>query len=179
MAQFSQDAPIFLVGFMAVGKTTWGARLARARNVPFVDLDDRVAALAGLSIPDIFRLRGEHAFRALEREALQAICGQPSPMVVATGGGTPCHFDSMQRMLDTGPTIYLALPEPLLAARLASETKRRPLLQGRRPTELQNYVTETLQARSPIYERAHLTMDARFCSEELLDMALRHLLHTP
>ena len=164
---------------MAVGKTSWGARLARARSVPFVDLDDRVATSAGLSIPDIFRLRGGQAFRTLEQEALRTICGNPSPMVVATGGGTPCHFDSMQRMLDTGPTIYLALPEPIIVARLARNSHQRPLLDGRNPNELQNYVTETLKARLPFYERAHLTIDARFCSADLLNMALQPLIATP
>ena len=44
-----------LVGFMASGKTTVGQRMGTLLGKPFIDLDQRVEALAGLSIPEIFR----------------------------------------------------------------------------------------------------------------------------
>ena len=55
---------VFLVGFMGSGKNTVGQELARRLGWDFVDLDARIEARERQSVPEIFRNRGETAFRA-------------------------------------------------------------------------------------------------------------------
>jgi shikimate kinase len=53
---------VFLVGFMASGKSCVGQELARRLNWDFVDLDARIESRERQSIPDIFRDRGRAGF---------------------------------------------------------------------------------------------------------------------
>ena len=58
---------IFLVGLMAVGKSTVGRQLAEALAMPFFDADHEVERRAGAEISWIFDVEGEQGFR--DREA--------------------------------------------------------------------------------------------------------------
>ena len=66
---------VILTGFMGTGKTTVGRLLARALGYDFVDTDALIEAQEGCTIADIFRQRGEEAFRALEAETGRALAG--------------------------------------------------------------------------------------------------------
>lgn len=77
---------IALVGFMGAGKTTVGRILAAKLGLPFHDTDAMVVAATGTEIEEIFRTRGEPAFRELEREAAYtALSGEDA--VISLGGG--------------------------------------------------------------------------------------------
>ena len=82
-----RDAPVFLVGFMGVGKTTVGHALATRLGWAFADTDAMVEQSAGRSIEEIFRESGEGRFREVEWDALRSLQGRKH-LVVATGGGT-------------------------------------------------------------------------------------------
>jgi dephospho-CoA kinase len=60
---------IYLVGFMACGKTTVGRELAARIDAPFFDLDELVEAAEKMSIKEIFAQRGEPYFRKRERSS--------------------------------------------------------------------------------------------------------------
>jgi len=62
---------VFLVGFMASGKTTLGAELARRLAWDFVDLDTAIESREGQTIVEIFRSGGEGEFRLIEGAALR------------------------------------------------------------------------------------------------------------
>ena len=62
---------LYLVGFMAVGKTTVGRALADELGWPFADIDAEIEANEGKTIAQIFDERGEFAFRDLETEAIR------------------------------------------------------------------------------------------------------------
>src|ERR1700681_758150 len=81
---------IYLVGFMASGKTTIGRMLADELGWSFADLDEDIEAAEGRAIADIFDSDGEEDFRKIERSAIQKRVnevGHGKPMVVALGGG--------------------------------------------------------------------------------------------
>jgi hypothetical protein len=81
---------LFLVGYMGTGKTTVGRSLAALLGWEFVDLDERIEAREGRSVPMIFREYGEGGFREREHLALRTLVGEISaerPAVVALGGG--------------------------------------------------------------------------------------------
>jgi shikimate kinase len=86
----SEEAPpptrIVLVGFMGAGKTSVGRKLATRLGWAFVDLDRRIEEQAGTSVPQLFRERGEPAFRELEQQAAESLA-DARDTVVAAGGG--------------------------------------------------------------------------------------------
>jgi shikimate kinase len=122
------DAPVFLIGFMASGKTTVGRLLAAALGFRFVDLDDRIVEAAGAPIPEIFARHGEAGFRARERDALRAAAGDRR-VVFATGGGAPCFGDNLATMRAAGRLVALEVSAEE-AVRRAGRGSGRPLLDG-------------------------------------------------
>src|SRR5437773_2639715 len=102
------DAPIFLVGFMATGKTTVGRILAARLGWRLVDLDEMITREAGQSVPRIFETEGEAGFRAREARALGAV-SRERQVVVAPGGGAACREDNLRTMLDAGRVVALAI----------------------------------------------------------------------
>lgn len=157
-----QGSIVFLTGFMASGKTRFGCILADALGVPFHDLDEVVEREQGKSISSIFRDDGEERFRMLEREALERLVasiratGSDTGAVVATGGGAACHADNMAWMNGQGVTVWLNPPLPVLLARLAAETGKRPLVSGLTGDALESAVRLRLEAREPFYRMARI-----------------------
>ncbi len=139
--------PIFLIGFMASGKTTVGRALAGRLGLPFVDLDAAIEEDARMSIPDIFAAEGEAGFRARETRALAAML--IGDRVVATGGGTPCTGDALARMRAAGPVVALTAPLSDLLGRVDDPSSRPLLAQPREQTET------LYAARLPVYRQAH------------------------
>lgn len=77
-----------LIGHRGSGKTTLGRRMAEARGVAFIDLDDVIESLEGRPAAALVA-EDERRFRLLEQETLLEIVGRTSPCVIATGGGCP------------------------------------------------------------------------------------------
>ncbi|MBF9238436.1 shikimate kinase [Hymenobacter sp. BT683] len=157
---------LFLIGMPGSGKTTLGRELAAHFGVPFLDLDAEIVARAGQVISAIFLQHGEAHFRQLEADTLRDISAQPGPMVLATGGGTPCFHDNLTVLNATGVTLWLDVPVPVLTARLAvaAEKKSRPLLATSGPTE--KWLRETLSTRTQFYQQAQLRCAADACNTE-------------
>ncbi len=81
------DRHLVLAGFMGAGKTTLGRDAAERLGRRFVDLDREIARQAGVAIAGLFASRGEAAFRVLERRAALEALREPTPAVIAFGGG--------------------------------------------------------------------------------------------
>src|SRR5689334_20759855 len=107
--------PLFLIGFMATGKSTVGRIVARRLGWAFRDLDAAIVEAAGASsVAAIFAAEGEAGFRRRETEALQAALKQ-ARTVIATGGGAACREPNISLMLDGGHVVALwATPEEVL-----------------------------------------------------------------
>lgn len=155
-------APIFLIGYMATGKTTLGRALEAAAGVEFVDLDDAIEQSQGMTVREIFGLRGEAEFRRLESEALAELLSRREGrrLVVACGGGTPCHGDNMDRMLERGTVVWLKARRDIVVRRLLDAPGQRPLVAGMNREELERFLAESLAGRTPSYSRAHCEFDS-------------------
>lgn len=151
--------PIFLIGFMAAGKTSLGRFAAKRMGYEFIDLDRYIEARFRKSISEIFAEMGEEAFRIIERNMLHEVADFEG-VLVATGGGTPCFFDNIKYMNERGVTIFLSCSVDVICHRLQVAKIKRPLVEGCTPEELQQRVTRMLQERLPYYTPAQHTFPA-------------------
>jgi len=140
---------------MGSGKSTAGKKLAVRLGYQFIDLDEYIEKMTGLTVSSVFSAQGENAFRKMEREALNRI-KKLKNVVVATGGGAPCFSDNMDFMNQSGKTIYLKMPVERLVERLQPEKKKRPLICGKRDEDLEPYIREKLKERETYYEKAQI-----------------------
>jgi len=146
---------IFLIGFMACGKTTIGKVVAERTGYDFVDLDCLIEAERGKTVSQIFAEQGENEFRKLEHEYLQKICLQKNT-IVATGGSVPCFHNNMELMNSAGKTIYLKFsPDDLKTRIQLSSQNSRPLVAEKNDEELLQFIRENLPKREKYYEQAN------------------------
>ncbi len=150
-------ANVVLVGFPSSGKSVLGRMLAQRMKLHFIDLDEVIEEHCNNTIPRIFEQYGECFFREREREMLLA-CLDKDGVLIATGGGTPCHGDAMVRINARAVSVYLQADENTLTQRLQQDCERRPLILGKSRAEIARYVHETLQHRHPYYAQATLTV---------------------
>jgi len=161
-----------LIGPPGAGKSTIGPLLAARLGVGFADTDERVEAVAGKPVSDIFVDDGEQAFRALEREAVAwAVSGAGGELnggVIGLGGGAVLD-PGTQQLLAGRPVVYLATGFAVLAKRVGLD-RPRPLLAGNPRAMLK----ALLEQRLPIYEKlASITVstDDRAPDEIAADVA--------
>ncbi|QKG58147.1 shikimate kinase [Hymenobacter sp. BRD128] len=154
---------LYLIGLPASGKTTLGRQLAAYYGRGFLDLDHRIVADAGQTIPEIFAREGEDGFRRREAVALAAVASQGLPLVVATGGGTPCFFDNLAVLHASGFVLWLDVGLPELKRRLVrrNQAATRPLLAATATATtpqqaLAEWLARTLEARAGFYAQARL-----------------------
>jgi len=146
--------PLFLSGFMATGKSTVGRLLADKTQRPFIDLDARLAARLGTSIPEYFARAGEAAFRDEERQELRRLLAEPfadRAPVVALGGGALLDRAIRLEVLDQAVVVTLAA-SPAVVARRAGTRSGRPLLDAPDPEQR---ALELLSQRKLAYAEAH------------------------
>lgn len=141
---------IYLLGQMGSGKTKLGKQLATKLGLPFIDLDQHIENQTRQTIASLFETQGEEYFRAVESQYLKEVAAQP-PSVISLGGGTPCYFNNMEILKQTGRAIYLQTPITILVSRLKGTTSSRPLIAGKNEVELKAFLQEQLQAREPFY----------------------------
>lgn len=146
---------IFLVGFMASGKTTLGSQLASLLGMRYVDMDEYIEHKNGKTIRQVFVTKGEEFFRLLENEALSDLVKEDG-VVVATGGGSACFHNNIELMNSHGLTVYLKVSTEELVRRLSETKIDRPLLWGKSIDELTVYITEMLKIREPHYSKSKL-----------------------
>lgn len=97
---------IIIIGYMGAGKTTVGKALAKELGVMFYDLDWYIESRMRKTVKQIFDEVGEEGFRQIEHNMLHEVA-EFENVVVSCGGGTPCFFDNMEYMNQSGSTIYL------------------------------------------------------------------------
>lgn len=118
---------IFLVGMAGAGKTSLGRRLAQNLGLRFVDTDQWVSEMMGLSVNEIFATYGESFFRNAETGALIELVGQP-PCIVSTGGGLCTVSENVTIMKNHGVIIHIDRPLDQILSDIKLD--RRPTLAG-------------------------------------------------
>lgn len=158
-APLDTHSPIFLIGYMGCGKTTLGKALAAATGREFIDLDFYITQRFHRSISELFAEKGESEFRRMETAMLRE-AGEFSDVIIACGGGTPCHSDNMEYMNSHGFTVWLQAERSRLLERLRRGAHKRPLIAGKTAEEIAAHLDATLADRDPYYSRASMTIDS-------------------
>ena len=146
---------IVLIGFMGAGKTTYGRKLSSLLGCKFIDTDRYIEKKIGLSISEIFAIKGEAAFRQMELDTACQLA-EENGIVIATGGGMIKSSQIMQRLKKNGVVLYLKSTPAAIYRNIGHDT-RRPLLEGGDKMER---ITSLMKERAPIYETyADITID--------------------
>lgn len=137
---------LYLVGFMGVGKSSVGIRLARELGYSFFDSDKVIEKRIGKSIPELFADEGEAAFRQYEREFVES--GHPAEgCVISCGGGLVVQDGMVETLKSKGIVICLFASVESILER-TRQSKNRPLLNVDDPeAQIRKLFTE----REPIY----------------------------
>ena len=159
---------LILIGYMGSGKSTVGKRLANRLDFSFIDLDKSIEEYANASVEDIFDNSGEELFRQVENHVLDKVLDQEK-VVIATGGGTPCHSNNMAKLKQSGFVVYLYLSPEKIKKRLEKAKKSRPLVKGFKKEGLLLFVQNHLDERSVYYEQADFKIDADRINAGVLD----------
>ena len=120
---YRDSTNIVLIGMPGCGKSAVGEALARLCGREAIDIDRRIEARAGCSIPEIFAAGGEAAFRALEREET-AEAGKLTGKIILTGGGVVKDGRNYAPLRQNGRIYHLIRDLNCLP------TEGRPLSQG-------------------------------------------------
>ena len=158
---------VALIGPRCSGKTSVGRALAARLGCPFVDLDDAVAALAGLaSAGDVIERLGLERFRQLERTALHGALAGDGARVLATGGGVVEGAENRALLRERSRCVWLRADAAVLRERMAADSTARPALLG---GDAVAEIEELARRREPLYRGlAELAVDTTRCSPEAL-----------
>ena len=153
---------VALIGMPGCGKSSVGKVLAARLGRRFVDMDEEIAARAGMSIPDIFRAEGEAGFRARETAVLRDFSAERG-LVIATGGGVVTRAENRPLLRRNSRTVWLSRPIGSLAK------------EGR-PLSLSRPVEELAAERLPLYRAwADVQVEMADTSAETAELVLRRL----
>jgi len=154
---------LVLVGMMGAGKSSVGRRLATRLALPFLDADTEIEAAAGMTIPEIFAVRGEPEFRAGEARVIARLLDN-GPQVLATGGGAFMNPETRDLISQKGVSVWLNAEFDVLMRRIKRRADR-PLLRTADPgATLQRLIDE----RYPVYAMADATVESRDVSHEVI-----------
>lgn len=153
------SSSFLLIGHRASGKSTLGRRLAAYHSLPFIDLDDEIAARFGKSAAELVA-EDETAFREIELRELARISEDSAPSVIASGGGLQAFPQNMF-------VIWIAR-DGWEESALAERDRLRPDLSA------EDEIAWMIETREPRFQRsAHLQLRIeRGCS---IDEAARRL----
>lgn len=151
----------------ACGKSTLSKKLAASIDFPCFDLDYEIEKKSGKSVKNIFRDQGEEEFRKLERSQLEEVIGTKKKFVLSCGGGTPCFYDNMVLINQSGISVYINVEVEVLVERLRQDADVRPLI-SEHGEHLETYLRDLLKNRSSYYEKAHLIWSGSEPVEELV-----------
>ena len=151
-----QPEKVALVGLRGAGKSSVGRRLAEETGAVFVELDAHIEREAGMTLSEIFELRGESHYRMLERQVLERLLREPGKMVIAAGGSVVTAPETWRRLQEGSQTVWLRASPASHLARVRAQGDLRPM-QGRPNAKAE--LEAILDERSGLYAQADVHID--------------------
>jgi len=147
---------IALVGLRGAGKSTVGAQLSATLGAEFIELDALIEQEAGMSLRELFELRGEAHYRTLEREVLERVLRTPEAVVIAAGGSIVTAVETWRRLQEGARTVWLKASPASHLERVRAQGDLRPM-EGR-PNALAE-LEAILDERAGLYAEADVHVD--------------------
>jgi XRE family aerobic/anaerobic benzoate catabolism transcriptional regulator len=166
---------IALIGLRGAGKSTLGNALAERIDAPFVEIDGMIEQRHGAPLATLFEVYGQSTFRRFERDCLTEVLTAYESVVIATAGGVVADEETFAELLEKSHVIWLQASPAEHMRRVMEQGDFRPMEHNR--DAMKDLVT-ILDARAPLYGRAHATLDTAgkslaACVEELVKVAER------
>lgn len=148
---------IALIGLRGAGKSTLGRMLAEQKQVEFIELAGVIEGLAGVTLPEIFSLYGQAAYRRYERRALEWILAEHDAFVMSVGGSIVTEPATFDELLTSCYTVWVKASPVEHLARVIAQGDRRPMMGDDR--EALRDLERILAGREPMYGKADATID--------------------
>ena len=165
LANLLNDKKLFLVGFMAAGKTTVGKKIAKKLAVPFFDSDKEIENKFKMNINNIFDKYGESQFRKIEEKLILEYIhsSKYNNFIMSLGGGAFINETIRMAINKNGLSIWLNTDIEIINSRIKNSRNIRPLLKKFDTVEkLENLMTE----RRIYYSKADIKIDIIKTSKE-------------
>ncbi len=172
-AERARTERVALVGLRGAGKSSVGRQLAVQLEVPFVELDQRVAEIAGLSLSEVFDLHGSDGFHRFEGEALERVLSEGERVVIAAGGSIVDAPANYARLLSACRTVWLRASPEEHYRRVRAQGDARPM-RGR-PRAMEE-LERLLERRAGEYARCELALDTSKLDVDALARSIRERL---
>lgn len=168
---------IILLGYMGSGKTEIAKLLAEKIGFTHLDLDHLIEIREQMSIPELFKNKGEIYFRKVEHLLLQELMTSNDKFILSLGGGTPCYANNHELLITEGVvSIYLKANIETLYERLLQSKSQRPLIVNETNEDLKEFIAKHLFERSFFYNKASHTVVVDSKSPEAIISEIRELL---
>ncbi len=154
---------IALIGFMGTGKTSVGKKLAQDLGYSFVDTDQEVERITGLTVAEIFKKHGEIRFRSEESLALKRLL-KAEGQVIATGGGIVLKPENVGLLKEQTFVVALTARPEVIYQRVETRDSR-PLLKG---GDLMAKIIQLMEERKDAYDFADLVVDTSELSPRMI-----------
>lgn len=148
---------VALIGLRGAGKSTLGRMLADRRGVPFIELAEAIEQAAGMTLPEIFSLYGQAAYRRYERRTLQWVVEHHERFVLSAGGSIVTESATFDELLTSCYTVWLRATPADHMARVVAQGDRRPMMGDDR--EAMKDLERILAGREPMYMKADATVN--------------------
>jgi len=156
---------IIITGFMGTGKSIVAEELARKLKMEFIDMDQIIEEVQGMSISDIFNRYGEKYFREQENKLVKELSRKEN-IVIATGGGTLLSSDNTRILSQKGNIICLHTDPQTIYNRVKGKNNR-PLLKEKNAL---SEINRLLEERKKIYDNIKWKIDTtNFTTQEVVD----------
>ena len=146
---------IVLIGMMGSGKSTIGALLSKKMNMKFIDVDSRIETIEKQKISQIFKLKGEKYFRALEiKTILSLLDSKEKELVLSLGGGSFLDEKIRKNIKNNSLSFWLNWKPSTIIKRIRKSSKR-PLIQGLNDQEIEKMMLD----RNKYYSKSDFKID--------------------
>ena len=147
---------ICLIGLRGAGKSTLGKNLSDITGTRFIELNDEIEALSGMSVQELMDLYGLEGYRKLEQQALVQACNQSDDIIIAAAGGVVNDEETYNYLLKHFHTVWLkAAPEEHIS-RVRDQGDERPMAGN---PEAMTVLRSILVSREAHYQMADRTID--------------------
>ena len=167
---------LFLVGFMAIGKTTIGKRISSKLNIPFFDSDRELEFFLNTSINEFFKTHGEDKFRKIEEKVIldKIKSNKKNGFVMSLGGGAYLNKNTRQLINTAGISIWLDGNIDIIYNRIKKSKNVRPLTQK---FDTKEKLKNLLNERSFYYQKASIKVNIIKTSKEKMTKIILKKIH--